>query len=162
MRVLSTDWPPAATRRLWLRIALLLAVLLLTVQWAFMATTISGNSMSPTLRDGQMALVFTQAYRFSPPQRGDLVVVSTEKDFLVKRVIGLPGDNVAIHDSKTFVNGAQLDEPYLKLNGRWQVDEGRLGPSRYAIVGDNRSGAQGSSLLAVVSRDRILGKLVYY
>jgi signal peptidase I len=145
-----------------LRAALVMAVVLLTAQWSFMPTTISGSSMSPTLREGQFAVVFTQAYRFEPPKRGDLVLVSTEKDLLVKRVIGLPGENLAIHNSNAYVNGKPLIEPYLKWRGYWEIEEGLIGPGRYAIVGDNRSGSQTSSLLAIVNRERILGRLVYY
>ena len=152
----------ATSRRLFLRVALLLAVLLLAAQWLIVATTINGTSMAPTLRNGQLAFACTQAYRWCKPKRGDLVLVSTGKEMLIKRVVGLPGENVAIHDSKVYVNGQALTEPYAKWLGSWEVSEGQLGADRYAIVGDNRSGPRGNFLLAVVGRDRILGRLVWY
>ena len=102
-----------SSRRLFLRTALVIAVFLLAAQWLLMPTTIGGNSMSPTLRDGQFALVSTQAYRFASPKRGDLVLVSGDQDLLVKRIIGLPGETVAIHESNVYVGSKPLLEPYL-------------------------------------------------
>ena len=145
-----------------LRLGLVLAVLLLAVQWLFMWATVNGTSMAPTLRNGQLALIFNQAYRFGLPKRGDLVLVSTGKELLIKRILGLPGEELRICQSRAYVDGQPLPEPYLKRTGHWEVGAGRIGPGRYAIVGDNRSGVQGDSLLAIVKKDRILGKVICY
>jgi signal peptidase I len=118
--------------------------------------------MNPTLRDGGWAVVFTEAYRFHPPQRGDLVMVSTGTDLIIKRVVGLPGETVAIHESHVLINNELLPELYVKHSGHWEVQPGEIGAGRYAIVGDNRSGSRANALLAVVRQDRILGKVVYY
>ena len=143
-----------------LRVALGITVLLLVLNGLFMLTCISGASMFPTLREGQFAIVFTQAYQFGAPKRGDVVVVSTPNDLIVKRVVGLPGESLAIHSSNVYVDGQPLLEPYLKCKGSWEVGPGRIGAGRYAVVGDNRSGSQANALLAVVDQNRILGKLV--
>jgi signal peptidase I len=154
--------PAKQTRLGVLRVAIGLVVFLLTVQCFFMCTVVSGTSMFPTLQNGQFTLVSTLAYLFGQPKRGDLVVVSTGNELLIKRIVGLPGEKFAIRDSRAVLDGKYLVELYLNRGGHWQVAEGRIGEGKYVVVGDNRSGLQGDSLLALVKKERILGKVIYY
>src|SRR5215207_2740403 len=90
---------------------------------------IPSESMVPTLGVGDRVFVNKFIYRFTEPERGDIVVFkSTEggEEDLIKRVIGLPGDNVALYDGVLFVNGEHREEPYV--NARFP-DSGFYGPT---------------------------------
>jgi signal peptidase I len=112
--------------------------------------------MEPTLRDGQIAAVNKLAYRSALPRRGDVVVVWTGQDLVVKRIVGLPHEEVAADNGTFYVNHQPLREPYVKLQGLANFGAGTLDRDCYVIAGDNRS----ESFVGVVHRSRIVGRLV--
>jgi signal peptidase I len=143
-------------RRLrWLLLAL--GLVLAVRQWVWMPTFITGESMQPTLRSGQLAGVNKLAYRFRPPRRGDIVLVYTGRDWIVKRIIGLPGEEVAVRDGVFYIDSRPLPEPYVQFAGTGTTSPGQLGPDRFVVTGDYRP----ESTIAVVRRDRIVGRLVF-
>ena len=105
--------------------------------------------MAPLLHPGQVLVVNRGAYRTpdgAGPQRGDIVVFRRgapgNEEYLVKRVIGLPGDLVRIDAGRVFVNGTQLDEPYVLDTDDYSYPP-QSGPARvpdgaYFVLGDNR------------------------
>ncbi len=123
-------------------------------------------SMQPTLYEGEFLLVNRLAYKFSPPQTGDIVIfhAPTEpgEDF-IKRIIGTPGDTVSVNEGKVFVNGIRLDEPYIadvpRYTGEWSVPDNQI-----FVLGDNRNQSSDSHVWGFVSMDVVVGKalLVYY
>jgi signal peptidase I len=135
----------------------MLGLVLAVRQWLWTPTLISGESMEPTLHGGQLAWVNKLAYRSRPPQRGDIVVVRTPRTWIVKRILGLPGEEIALRDGVCYVDGRPLAEPYVQFGGTDTTAPGRLGPNRYLVAGDYRA----ASAIAVVSRDRIVGGLVF-
>jgi signal peptidase I len=107
----------------------------------------------PGYRDAEQRIV----YPLGMPKRGDVVVLeappseydTTEKDY-IKRVIALPGEQIVIRDGKVFINGTQLDEPYLAPNQRTDCGTGALCQTytvpfnTVVVLGDNRSNSQDS------------------
>jgi len=76
---------------------------------------------------------------------------------MLKRVVGLPGEDIAAHDGVFYVNGMSLAEPYVKFcDFRKQVATGRIDAGCFLVAGDNRS----HTIIAVVSRERILGRAI--
>jgi signal peptidase I len=130
--------------------------------WVMTPLILKGASMLPTCYDGQIAILDKLTYRWRSLQRGDLVCVWTGRELFDKRIVGLPGEEVAIRNGVIFTNGQPLAEPYVTMRGDWNVDPGKLGPKHYLVVGDNRSLAQQQAVLAVVRRDRIVGRLVRF
>src|SRR5690606_16163275 len=102
-----------------------------------------------------------------PPQRGDVVVFDPpigdpEKPY-IKRVIGLSGDRVSIHDGSVFINGERLDEPYLGATatswpGRPDDYEEVIPEGYIFVMGDNRNNSTVSRVFGPVSIDSIIGK----
>src|SRR3990172_3411429 len=89
---------------------------------------VDGTSMRPTLEDGEFVLVNRLAYRFGEVQRGDIIVFhypQNPRDELIKRVIGLPADEVLVSQGGVSINGVKLDEPYIAAApdyaGTWRV-----------------------------------------
>jgi signal peptidase I len=133
-----------------------LAVLWLLRQWVCMPVYISGNSMQPSLKPGQLAWINKLAYRFSPPRRGDVVAIWTGQDLILKRIVGLPGEEVSIRHGRFYVQGVPLSEPYVQIHGAPEITAGRPGADCFVVAGDNRA----ETLVAVVRRSRIIGRLV--
>lgn len=146
---------------------LILAVVLFLVINAVSARVrVDGFSMRPTLEDGEFILVNRLAYKFGEPKRGEIIVfrspVVPDED-LIKRVIGLPGDEVEIHDGQVYINGSLLDEPYIAASpvysGRWQVVAGYL-----FVLGDNRNDSSDSHSWGLVPLPNVIGRsiLIYW
>ena len=127
---------------------------------------VDGFSMRPTLQDGEYILVNKLAYKFSEPQRGDIIVfvfpVNPEED-LIKRIIGIPGDTVTVQDGVLSVNGTAVNEPYINAppayNGTWQVPEGNL-----FVLGDNRNDSRDSHQWGLLPMQNVIGRsvLIYW
>ena len=127
---------------------------------------VDGDSMEPTLVSGEYVVVNRLSYRLGHPQRGDIIVFHFPRDpkeEYIKRVIGLPGDEVNVMNGLVYVNGQSLDENYLdvKMNysGSWTVPTGQL-----FVLGDNRNNSSDSHDWGTVPMDYVVGKavLVYW
>ena len=124
---------------------------------------IPSESMVPTLEVGDRVFVNKFIYRFSQPKPGDIVVFKSaeggEED-LIKRVIGLPGDEVQVRDGVVFVNGERWKEPYVNdefpdrsFFGPTTVPEGKV-----FVMGDNRSNSRDSRFFGPLPIDNIEGE----
>jgi signal peptidase I len=139
---------------------LLAGVIWAIVNFASARFVVDGSSMEPNLHTGQFLIVDRLSYRFGEPERGDIVVFEypglPEKDY-IKRIIGLPGEEVSIHDNVVYVNGRSLDEPYIRTptsyTGTWTV-----GPDQYFVLGDNRNNSSDSHDWGMLDRELIVGK----
>jgi hypothetical protein len=110
----------------------------------------------PTLRGGQRVALNKLAYLFGRPQRGEIVGVWTGSGLMVKRVLGLPGETIALRDGMFYVNGAPVAEPYVQFHDVSTIAPGQLSPDCFVVAGNNRS----KTIIAVANRDRIVGRLV--
>src|ERR687885_1846975 len=99
-----------------LETALLTLVIFLAVRFGVQTFRVEGFSMEPTLHSNQYLLVNKVSYMVGNPQRGDIVVLrfpqDPRRDF-IKRVIGLPGEEVEVRGGSVYINGRVLDEPYI-------------------------------------------------
>jgi len=124
---------------------------------------IPSESMVPTLEVGDRVFVNKFVYRFSEPERGDIVVFrSTEggEEELIKRVVGVPGDTVEDRDGVLFVNGVPQKEPYV--NAQFP-DSGFYGPTivppgHVFAMGDNRANSRDSRFFGPVPFENIEGE----
>jgi signal peptidase I len=146
-----------------LQVILLALVIFFAIHFMIQNFRIDGTSMEPNVHNGEYVIVNKTAYWFGHnPQRGDVVVFQAPdqpQNDRVKRVIGLPGETVeVISDGTVYVNGQQLEEPYLPshhsgTSGTWTVPE-----DEYFVMGDNRSVSYDSREGGPVPRSNIIGK----
>jgi signal peptidase I len=141
-------------------------VLFLVINAISARVRVDGLSMLPTLKDGEFVLVNRLAYRFDEPARGDIIVFqsTTNPDLdLIKRIIGVPGDNVRVAEGQVFVNGMALTEPYInaepRYSGEWNVPDGYL-----FVLGDNRNDSSDSHAWGLLPFQNVIGKsiLIYW
>jgi signal peptidase I len=126
---------------------------------------VNGSSMVPSLRPGQFMVVVRPSYAFSAPHRGDIVVFRNPelgRDNYVKRVIGVPGDQVRIDAGQVIVNGQVLDEPYVLQTDDYSFPSNgqpvRVPRNSYFVLGDNRPVSADSHLGWFVRADQVLGQ----
>jgi signal peptidase I len=128
------------------------------------ATRVFGQSMEPNLHSNQRLVVEKVSYnRWWPvrgPQRGDVVVfrVNPNADLLIKRVIGLPGDRVEIHDGQVLINSQVLDEPYLTQPTFGDYGPIDVPPLNVFVLGDNRSFSNDSRAFGPLPLDSVIGR----
>jgi signal peptidase I len=124
------------------------------------ATRVFGQSMEPNLHTNMRLVVEKVSYRMHSPDRGDIVVLRVRPgdELLIKRIIGLPGDEVAIHDGQVYVNGNALDEPYLNQNTRGNLAPRVVPPLHVFVMGDNRRASNDSRSFGPVHIDNIVGR----
>jgi len=152
-------------RRLVRDLLLLVGVVFLGLVFLFQPFKVEGASMQPALVDHERILVNKLIYRLQPVERGDVVVFWFPGDphrSFVKRIIGMPGDQVAIRNGQVFVNGEALEEPYLTAPHR-RGDHHRtvtVQAGNYFVLGDHRSVSNDSRAWGQVPERLILGKAV--
>jgi len=150
------------------------AVALLIQAFLVKPYRIPSASMEDTLLIGDRVLVDRVSWRFSQPQRGDIVVFHPPFDgpVLIKRIIGLPNDEISLSGGYVYVNGRRLDEPYVRrIDGRqepsepfsnglpWSLQQPYEVPAgSYFVMGDNRTDSGDSREFGPIKRVQFVGR----
>lgn len=131
------------------------------VQFTMQSFRIEGKSMEPSYEDDEYIIVDKLTYRFSSPQRGDVIVFhnpATPGQLLVKRIVGMPGDTVEVRHGEIYIDGEPLQEspefaalPYDGYRRKVPLGE-------FWVIGDNRPVSSGSHTFGTVERDLIIGR----
>ena len=138
------------------------------ILFLYQPVKVEGTSMLPALADQERIFInkFTYRFGFEDIQHGDMVVFlypgDTSKSY-IKRVIGLPGDWVAVTEGSVFLNGKKLDEPYVpeEFHDRITSPRVQVGEGQYYVMGDHRSASNDSRSWGTVPREYIYGKAVF-
>lgn len=161
-------------------IVVALALVFLIGKFVGQPYTIKGDSMDPTLKDGERVVVNIMGYKIGDVKKGNVIVFhANKKDDYVKRVIGVPGDKVQYKKDQLYINGKKQDEPYLNYNekrkqveyitGTFQVKDlanansksNVIPKDKYLVLGDNREVSKDSRSFGLIDKDQIVGKVSF-
>lgn len=119
---------------------------------------VDGDSMKNTLKNGDILLL----YKLGSINRLDIIVLDEEKDNekIIKRVIGLPGETVAIKKGKIYINYKVIDDKYA-YGETSDYDKVTLEDDEYFILGDNRLISKDSRYFGPIKKSEIKGKIVF-
>jgi len=165
---------------MWKRLAIACVVLpivvFLTMQYApVLLVKVVGHSMDYTLYNGQYGLAVRRQY--TDIQRGDIIIgtVQVKRSWIeddpvedatitisiIKRVVGLPNEQIRIAKGRVYVNGQLLEEPYVEKQDGWTYTPTiTLGADQYYVLGDNRIESLDSRVFGPLNVNQIIGKLV--
>lgn len=152
-----------------------IVVLLLIFTFVLAFQPVAGNSMSPTLEEGQVTLVSRFAYFFSFPKRNEIVIIKKDKKSYVKRIIGLPGENIKYLNGFLYIDDKPYKEDYLgndittsnfmfeDICDKKTCPSGVIPDDKYLVLGDNRMASEDSrsSSFGLVSKNEIKGKVIF-
>jgi signal peptidase I len=124
------------------------------------STYVYGQSMEPNLHTNQRLIVEKVSYKIHPPRRGDIVVIDVDglEVPLIKRVIGLPGETVEVHDNTVYINGQALQETYLANVTQHDYGPTRIPVHHVFVMGDNRNASNDSRYFGSVALEQVIGR----
>jgi signal peptidase I len=161
----STNRPPARqairVRRKFIWFGAVAVVALGFARQHYSLSLVLGDSMEPTFGSGALLLVHRRAYQRQGPKRGDLVLARCWGELVVKRVVGLPGEDVEVRAGNVYINNALLEEDHARNPGGLSVGPGRLTHDSFALLGDNRSLDRSIPLHSIARRHHIHGRIMF-
>lgn len=138
------------------------------------ARYIPSRSMLPTLEVGDRLMIEKISYRLKSPERGDIVVFyppdaavrctpkdpppTPIRDAYIKRIIGLPGEQVEVTEGVVFINGSPLEEDYISEVPQYSFGPIEVPPETYLVLGDNRNESCDSHVWGTVPKAQIIGR----
>lgn len=143
---------------------LAIVVVLLVTTFVFQIVYVEGGSMRNTLQDGEIMLVTKYQYYLHAPERFDVVVCrypDRGNINFVKRIVGVPGDTVAMEGGILYVNGEPIEEGYIDFPSGYTLQETVIAPDHYFVMGDNRASSNDSRNAQVgqLTRQQISGRV---
>ncbi|MGI6731842.1 MAG: signal peptidase I [Anaerovoracaceae bacterium] len=156
--------------KVWIKDILIAVIAAIIIMQFIKPTIVKESSMQPTLYENNYIFLSKQSYRFGKPAHGDIIVfhsdlktVTGKEKLLIKRVIGLPGETIMIKDGKVYINGEELEEPYLlEPITPGFLEETLVPENSLFVMGDNRMNSTDSrdSNVGFVELDEVVGKAV--
>ncbi len=143
------------------------SMLLFAIVFAVLALRpgqVSGISMEPRIDSDDYVVINALAYRLGAPHRGDIVAFHHERSapsIYIKRVIGIPGDRIAIDRGTVSVNGTVLDEPYVRFRDARSAAAVTVPPDAYYVLGDNRANSEDSRAWGFVPASDLIGRAMF-
>ena len=150
----------------WLTALMVAASLMLVIRvFLFAPYEVHGQSMSPTFEGEELLIVNLLVYDVSEPDYGDIIVFHTKenRDY-IKRVIGKPGDRIAVEGGRVIRNGKILAEPYIKRETfagtriKQTMPETVVPEGHLFVLGDNRSNSRDSRDIGAIRESEVVGR----
>ena len=162
----NTDRNLQSTKGLWIPAVAAFLLAGCCSMFFFQIVRVQGASMEPTLYHNDWIVSRPQAYRTASPERGDVVLIrrpDLTQGYIVKRVVGMPGEMIEIRDGKILVNGEVLDDPYTDTGNQDIMEPVFVHSDCYFVLGDNRAFSRDSRDWSnpLVQKRELRGKVMY-
>ena len=148
-----------------IKIAILVIIVFCVYMFIISMQQVVGTSMNNTLNNGDLVLLFKAKYKFSDVKRFDVVSFNYEDTkYLIKRVIGLPGEHIEYKDNKLYINGNYVEEERDFETDDFKLED--LGyevipDDMYFVLGDNRENSLDSREIGLIKKEDIIGKVIF-
>ncbi len=137
---------------------IIIGVVILIKTFVVTPIRVNGDSMYSTLHDKDIMILDKISYRFTDIKRFDIVVIKEKDEYLIKRIIGMPGEKVEYKDNQLYINSKKIKEDFLHEEIRdYELNE-EIPEGYYFVVGDNRPVSIDSRSLGLMKKEDILGK----
>ena len=137
---------------------IIIVIVLLIKHFIVTPIKVNGDSMNNTLKDKDIMILDKISYRFQDIKRFDIVVIKKDKEYLIKRVIGLPGETVEYKNNKLYINNKNVAEKFNHEETTDFILEEKIPEGYYFVVGDNRPVSNDSRYIGLIKEEDILGK----
>lgn len=118
---------------------------------------VNGPSMNDTLKNNDIMILDEISYRFSKIERFDIVVIRYKNEYIIKRIIALPGEEVSYKNGKLYINGKVMKEDFSHKMTE-DFDSVKVEEGNYFVLGDNRVNSTDSRIIGTVPKKNIKGK----
>lgn len=149
-----------------IKYVIVIFVILFVISYVISITQVVGSSMNPTLSEGQVLFLNKFIYHFSDIKRGDIVSLEyADTKYLIKRVVGLPGEKIDIINNVLYINDKVYQEDYLANDLEYKdfhisdLGYDKIPDDMYFVLGDNRENSLDSREIGVIAKDNIKGKI---
>ena len=149
-----------------IKVIVVIFIILVLFLYVVSVSQVVGDSMYPTLKDKDVLILNKIIYKFKDIEREDIISVSyDDTKYLIKRVIGIPGDTIEFRNNILYINGKVYEEDYLNDDvitddfslsdiGYEKIPEGM-----YLVLGDNRSNSLDSREIGLIKKEDVIGKI---
>lgn len=135
---------------------IIIVIVLIIRKYFYSPIVVNGTSMYPTLENKEVMILDKVKLR-KGINRFDIVVVKSEGTYIIKRVIGLPGETIMYENNKLYINGKYIEDNY-SLSEMKDFEAVKLNEEEYYVMGDNRINSKDSRIIGPVTKKQILGK----
>lgn len=144
---------------------IIIIVVILIRSFIITPVIVSGKSMLPNFNDGELLLVRKIGYNEKTIKRFDVVVIKKDKEEIIKRIIGIPGEHISYKNNKLYINDELISEDYSHLNTKdFNLEEicscSIIPEGKYLVLGDNRPISKDSRSIGLIDEKDIVGKSV--
>ena len=141
---------------------LIIGLALLIKIFIFSPIKVNGDSMVPTLNDGDIMILNEIGYRFNGVERFDIVVAKVDGERYIKRIIGLPGEKLEYRNNELYIDDKLVVENFKHGDTEdFNIEEiglDKIPENSYFIIGDNRGNSKDSRVIGAVHKSKIMGK----
>lgn len=149
----------------WAKVIVIAFIIAFAISRLITTSVVIGTSMYPTLKPGNYLLVNRTAYWFTTPHFDDIIITHSDLPgniILIKRIIGVPGDRLIIQDNHVWINGKELNEPYIHGEPTSGHVNEIIPSGKYFVMGDNRIVSLDSRYpqVGLIPKSEIIGKVM--
>ena len=135
---------------------IVIVVVLLIKKYLVTPIRVNGSSMEDTLYNNDYMILNEINHKIKGIKRFDIVVIKSDGEYLIKRVIGLPGEKIRYEDNKLYINGKYVEEKF-KHKQTMDIDEIEVPKGEYYVLGDNRVNSTDSRIIGTIPLKEIKG-----
>lgn len=141
-------------------------IILFVLVYVVSVAQVVGDSMHPTLKNQEVLILNKAKYRFFEVERGDIISFTyADTKYLIKRVIGVPGDTISIVDNTLYINGQAYEEGYLDKDtvtddfSLSDIGYEKIPKDKYFVMGDNRENSLDGREIGLIDKKDIIGEI---